>query len=115
MINFIVAQIRNSFKYFDTKTVKLLFVALVRPHLEFASPVWNPLLGKNIDKLESIQHKVIYFLRDTGEIFTSRDNYFLNRVIPLWNKLPLKAMSVVRSQNMSMQKWSLGPNKKPIL
>ena len=30
----------------------------MRPHLEFAVPVWNPYLKKDIEKLEDIQHKV---------------------------------------------------------
>ena len=34
----IVAQIRNSFSYFDAELVRLLYVSLVRPHLEFAVP-----------------------------------------------------------------------------
>ena len=29
----------------------------MRPHLEYAVPVWNPYLKKDIDKLEDIQHK----------------------------------------------------------
>ena len=32
----ILAQIRNSFSYFDAELVKLLYVLQVRPHLEFA-------------------------------------------------------------------------------
>ena len=35
----IVAQIRNSFSYFDAELVRLLYVSLIRPHLEFAVPV----------------------------------------------------------------------------
>ena len=38
----IIAQIRNSFSYFDAELVRLLYVSLVRPHLEYAVPVWNP-------------------------------------------------------------------------
>ena len=107
----------------------------VKPYLEFAILVWNPFLGKDIDKFESIQHKVtrlvpnlksrhsnfrleqfkltsletrrkrgdliqfykilheldqagnlrregLCFNRDTGKICTSRDEFFLSRVIP---------------------------------
>ena len=52
----IVAQIRNSFSYFDAELVRLLYVSLIRPHLEFAVPVWNPYLKGDIEELESIQH-----------------------------------------------------------
>jgi hypothetical protein len=53
----IIAQIRNSFRYFDAELVRLLYVSLVRLHLEFVVPVWNPYLRKDIEKLENIQHR----------------------------------------------------------
>ena len=53
----IIAQIKNSFSYFDAELLRLLYVSLVRPHLEFAVPVWNPYLKKDIEKLEDIQNK----------------------------------------------------------
>ena len=53
----IIVQLRNSFKYFDAELVRLLCVSLVRPHLEFAIPVWHPCLKKDIDMLENVQHR----------------------------------------------------------
>ena len=35
----LIAQIRNSFRYFEAELVRLLYVSLVRPHLEFAVPL----------------------------------------------------------------------------
>ena len=55
--NSVIAQIKNSFTYFDSSLVKLLYVSLVRPHLEYAVSVWNPYMRKDIDKLESVQHR----------------------------------------------------------
>jgi hypothetical protein len=44
----IVAQIRNSFSYFDAELVRLLpLFLLLGPHLEFAVPVWNPHLRES--------------------------------------------------------------------
>jgi hypothetical protein len=51
----IIARIRNSFRHFDADLVRLLYVSLVRPHLEFVIPVWNK--KKDIEKLENIQHR----------------------------------------------------------
>ena len=53
----IIAQLRNSFKYFDAELVRLLFVSLVKPHLEYALPVWNSNLKKVIDMLKNVQHR----------------------------------------------------------
>lgn len=53
----IIAQIKNSFTYFDAELVGLLSVSLVRPNLEFEAPVWNPYFKKYIEKLEDIQQK----------------------------------------------------------
>jgi ribonuclease P/MRP protein subunit RPP40 len=50
----IIAQIRNSFSYFDAELVRLLYVSLVRPHLEFAVPIWNPYLKKDVEMLEKM-------------------------------------------------------------
>jgi hypothetical protein len=155
-----IALIRNSFRYLDADLVRLLYVSLVRPHLEFAVPVWNPYLKKDIEKLENIQHratrlapslrkkryeyrleklrlttletrrkrgdliqfykvlngqdhikwknepeKIMHgnndgpvssnlrrggtcFRREPANICTSRKEFFLNRVIPIWNDLP---------------------------
>ena len=47
----IIAQIRNSFSYFDAELVRLLNVSLVRPYLEFAVPVWNPHRKKRYSKV----------------------------------------------------------------
>ena len=65
----IIAQIMNSFSYSDSELVGLLYVSLVRPHLEFAVPVWNPYLKKNSEKLENVQHKatkLVAKLRNEG-------------------------------------------------
>ena len=34
----IISQIRNSFTYFDAELLRLLYVSLIRPHLEYTVP-----------------------------------------------------------------------------
>ena len=41
----------------DMNLWKLLYVSLVRPHLEFASTVWNPYLAGDIETLEKVQRR----------------------------------------------------------
>lgn len=55
--NFILGQIKNSFVYLEPNIMKYLYVALVRPHLEFVIPVWNPYLRQDVEKLERIQRR----------------------------------------------------------
>ena len=50
----IIVQLRNSFICFDPEIVTLLYVSLIRPHLEYAVPVWNPYLRKDVKKLETL-------------------------------------------------------------
>ena len=55
--NSIIGVIRRTLEYLDLKTFRMLYVSLVRPHLEYANPVWNPYLKKHIDMLENIQRR----------------------------------------------------------
>ena len=55
--NQILGLIRRSFTYIDCSLMRLLFTSLVRPHLEYGNAVWYPYLQKDIDLLESVQHR----------------------------------------------------------
>ena len=46
--NCIMGIIRRSFRYLNCTTFSQLFKSMVRPHLEYAAPVWNPSHKKNI-------------------------------------------------------------------
>ena len=39
----------------DTDTIRKLYIAIIRPHLEYASQVWDPYLQKDQQTLENIQ------------------------------------------------------------
>jgi len=53
--NAIVGQMRRSFSYLDYDTFKRIYIAFVRPHLEYGEAVWSPHLARNIDALENVQ------------------------------------------------------------
>ena len=48
----IIAQLRNSFNYFDAGLVRLFYVSLIKPYLEYAVPVWSPNLKKTKKSLK---------------------------------------------------------------
>ena len=47
--------VKRSFKYLDQDKFLLLYKTLVRPILEYASPVWSPNKIKDIIRIEGIQ------------------------------------------------------------
>ncbi len=49
--------IRRSFTFMDEDMFRLLFKAMVRPHLEYAQSVWKPHKRCHIDLLEQVQHR----------------------------------------------------------
>ena len=42
--------------------MRLLYTSLIRPHLEFAVPVWNPHLKKDIEEIKKIHQTVTRLL-----------------------------------------------------
>ena len=52
--NRILGLIRRSYEYLDAGSMKPLFTALVRPHLEFANSVWSPRFEKDKVLIESV-------------------------------------------------------------
>ena len=53
--NRILAIIRKSFEYMDLPTFSYLYKGLVRPQLEYATPVWSPHLMRQIEAIENVQ------------------------------------------------------------
>jgi len=53
----IVGLINRSFDFLSPEMLRTLFIAFVRPHLEYAQAVWSPRLIKHIDAIESVQRR----------------------------------------------------------
>jgi hypothetical protein len=52
--NKILGLVRRSYEYLDQESMRMLFIALVRPHLEFANCAWSPRLEKDKNLIESV-------------------------------------------------------------
>ena len=57
LAQFALSQIRNTFVCHDVEIIRPLYIALVRPHLEYAVAVWNPHLVQDSNMLERIQRR----------------------------------------------------------
>ena len=55
--NKIMAVIKRTFVYLNSNTLKLLFKAIVRPHLEYGVPVWYPYKKKEKECIEDVQRR----------------------------------------------------------
>ena len=66
---------RNCAKQFSHTTNRLLFIALVRPQLEYASVVWNPYQKTKIDGLEKVQTRFIKMQCSRFNIIYHRKDY----------------------------------------
>ena len=60
--NSVMGVIRRTMDYLDTENFKLLFTALVRPHLEYANQVWNPILKKHVEAVENVQRRACRYI-----------------------------------------------------
>jgi ribonucleases P/MRP protein subunit RPP40 len=55
----VLKQITKCFHYRDKNVFLKQYTQYVRPHLEFATPVWSPWLLSDIQKIERVQEKVL--------------------------------------------------------
>ena len=63
--------LRNTFRFSGAEMWKSLYVSYVRPHLEYAIPVWNPYTQTDINIIERIQRratKIAHSLKGTSYV-----------------------------------------------
>ena len=55
--NRLLGMMKKSFKFWSDDLVKIIYPTFIRPHLEFASAVWNPNRRADINTLERVQRR----------------------------------------------------------
>ena len=78
MANRRLGLIKRCFTSFSTKKVSTLYTSLIRPVLEYGSPVWAPWQKKDIDIIQSVQSKALKLSKEkiNLESLESRRNFF---------------------------------------
>ena len=66
--NQILGLIRRSFTYLDIKLLKQLYTSMVRPYLEYGNAVWHPRYRKDIELLESVQHRATRLINELRKL-----------------------------------------------
>ena len=60
--NSILGRLKRTFVSIDPMSFRVLYTSLVRPHLEFAVPVWSPHQKSDIKTLEKVQRRALKWL-----------------------------------------------------
>jgi hypothetical protein len=96
--NRLLGLIRRSYDYLDCESMRLLFIALVRPHLEFGNVVWAPKLERDKKLVEGVQR------RATKVIPGLKDLTYEQRLAKM--KLPSLYYRRIRGDLIEMYKYS---------
>ena len=71
--NSMLFLIKNYFQFLDAEMFSLLYKSLVRPHLEYASPVWSPTTKEDIKRIESVQRRATKLVPQLSQLsYTER-------------------------------------------
>ena len=92
--------IRRTYQHLDVETLRTLYVALVRPKLEYGNVVWSPRLQSHIDELERVQR------RATKLVPTLKDKSYEERLKAL--NLPSLAYRRMRGDAIEIYKYTHG-------
>ena len=81
--NRIIGVISWTFSHLEKRTLKRLFISLVRPHLEYAITTWSPRFIKDKELIENVLHLTTKLIADIHDLeYTVRLRKF---EIPIMN------------------------------
>ena len=93
--NRIVGVIRRTFSHLEKKTLKQLFISLVRPHLEYAITTWSPRFIKDKELIENVLRRTTKLIADI------RDLEYTVRL----RKLEIPSMNYRRTRGDMIEVW----------
>jgi len=65
--NSVIGQLKHAFTTWSISSLKILYTSFIRPHLEYASSVWNPLLKSDEKIIENVQRRAIRLVKSLRE------------------------------------------------
>ena len=83
---------RQCYGRFNVHTAKMLYSAIVRSHLEFASTIWAPHHDVHIQSLESIQRQFVLYANQNRYEDESQNSYQLRPYVDRCNELNLQSL-----------------------
>ena len=95
--NKMLQVIRYTFKNLTPEIFKKLYTSIVRPHLEYATPVWTPHSSTDIQRIEALQR------RATRLVFSLREKPYSERL----SELKLPTLEYRRTRQDLILLWSI--------
>ena len=78
-------------KHFSAQTLKILYCAYVRSHLEYAAVLWSPFYNIHIQSIESVQNRFVRCI--SHKLYAYSNNPFLLDNTEVCNILNIKSLS----------------------
>jgi len=83
---------RQCYGRFNLDTARMLYSAIVRSHLEFASPVWAPHHAVHIKSFESVQRQFVLYANRDRYVNENQDSYQLRPYLDRCNEIRLTSL-----------------------
>lgn len=83
---------RQCYGRFNVDTAKMLYSAVVRSHIEFASIIWAPHYDVHIQSLESVQRQFVLYANRDRYVDENQDSYRLRPYVDRCAELNLKSL-----------------------
>ena len=61
--NYSLAFVKGNLFACSEETKRTAYVSLVRPHLGYASAVWDPYKQNQVEKIEAIKNRAVRFIK----------------------------------------------------